>query len=562
MKHALPPCSSLRLLAAATTIVLALVAVEARGQIKLDAAAGSAGEQRADRALDAARKNPLDLRAFLVDMPKGGDLHNHLSGAIYAETWIQEAAEDRMCVDRTTLSVSSAPGAVSSAPANPPAVSVGPCGDGKVAASEAFTDQHLYDALVDAFSMRGFVPSTGVTAHDHFFDTFEKFDAISDRHLGDWLDEVATRAARQNEQYLELMHTPSIAHALAIAKEVGWMDDFGKLREQLLAHGLRDDVAAVRGDLDRGEALREEHEHCRQTDREAGCGVEIRYLYQVLRGFPKEDVYAQLVAAFETAASDPRVVGINMVMPEDGYTAMRDYDLQMRMVGFLHGAYPTVHISLHAGELAPGLVPNEGLCCHIRQAVEVAHAERIGHGVSVMYEDRPDELLREMAARHVMVEINLTSNDVILGVKGNDDPFPVYRKAGVPVALSSDDEGVSRIDITREFVRAVETYGLGYSDLKQLVRNSIEYSFLAGESLWRERGVFSRMVTECSGGGDAPPSDKCQSFLRANEKARQEWELERRFHEFEHNQGQSLKEHTVRSKIAPSMSQKIKTEGP
>jgi adenosine deaminase len=517
-------CSLVLAVTVATTIGLSGFSVEARAQVTLDAPPESSGEVRAAQAMEAAKKNPLELRAFLVAMPKGGDLHNHLGGAIYAETWIREAAEDRMCVDRATMVI---------LPALVGAPDAAHCGTGKVAASEAFTDQHLYDAMVDAFSMRGFVASTGVSGHDHFFDSFEKIRAISDSHLGDWLDEVAVRAARQNEQYLELMHTPSFAHAFGVAKEVGWMDEFGKLREQLLAHGLRDDVAVVRGDLDRADALREEHEHCRQADRAAACGVEIRYLYQVLRGFPKEDVYAQLVLAFENAASDPRVVGINMVMAEDGAISMRDYDLQMRMVGFLHRAYPGVHISLHAGELAPVQVPYEGLCCHIREAVEVAGAERIGHGVSVMYEDRSNELLREMAARHVMVEINLTSNDLILGVKGGDHPFPIYRKAGVPVALSTDDEGVSRIDITHEFVRAVETYGLSYADLKQLVRNSIECSFLPGNSLWRERGVFTRMVSECAGIGGAAPSDRCQTFLLANEKARQEWELEQRLRVFE-----------------------------
>ena len=109
-------------------------------------------------------------------------------------------------------------------------------------------------------------------------------------------------------------------------------------------------------------------------------------------------------------------------MPEDGTISMADYALHMKIVGFLHGLYPKVHISLHAGELAPGLVPPEGLCCHIRLAVEDAHAERIGHGVDVMYEDRPYDLLKEMAAKHVMVEINLTSNDVILGVSRKRSP--------------------------------------------------------------------------------------------------------------------------------------------
>ena len=74
-------------------------------------------------------------------------------------------------------------------------------------------------------------------------------------------------------------------------------------------------------------------------------------------------------------------------MPEDGFISMRDYTLQMKMLDYLHSVYPKVHITLHAGELAPGLVPPEGLRFHIRQAVELGHAERIGHGVDVMYED-------------------------------------------------------------------------------------------------------------------------------------------------------------------------------
>jgi hypothetical protein len=40
------------------------------------------------------------------------------------------------------------------------------------------------------------------------------------------------------------------------------------------------------------------------------------------------------------------------------------------------------------------------------------------------------------------VEINLTSNDQILGVHGAMHPFPAYRAAGVPTVLSTDDEGV------------------------------------------------------------------------------------------------------------------------
>jgi adenosine deaminase len=494
-------------------------------------AGGASAEQRTARAFDAARANPLDLRAFLVGMPKGGDLHVHLSGAVYAESWIHAAAEDHLCVN--IASSSFVPPAAVVAGGN----SETTCAKGDVPAAQALSDQHLYDALVDAFSMRGFVPSTGVTGHDHFFDSFAKFGSVNSSHTGEWLDEVASRAATQNEQYLELMVTPPFDHTAAIAKELGWYADrgFGEFRDQLFAKGLRDDVAVARAYLDQAESLRRQIERCGAANPAPACGVEIRYIYQVLRAFPPEQVFAQTLLGFETMATDPRFVGINYVQPEDDHVAMSDYALHMRMVGFLRGVYLKSHVSLHAGELAPGMVPPEGLCCHIREAVEVAHAERIGHGVDVMYEDRPYELLKEMAAKHVMVEINLTSNDVILGISGKEDPLLIYRKFGVPVALSTDDEGVSRIDITHEYIRAVETYGFTYADLKRMVRTSLEHDFLPGASLWRNQDDFERPVAECSAGasGVEKPSSECAVFLQGNEKAQQQWELERRFRAFE-----------------------------
>src|SRR4029077_5651788 len=136
-----------------------------------------------------------------------------------------------------------------------------------------FKDQGLYDALVDAFSMRGYVPSPGVTGHDHFFDTFAKFRGTDHRHLGEWIDEVATRAAGQNEQYLELMHTPEFTHTATLATQIGWREDFAQLRKELLERGLREDVAPASAELDQAEALRRAREHCDLKAAEAACGV-------------------------------------------------------------------------------------------------------------------------------------------------------------------------------------------------------------------------------------------------------------------------------------------------
>jgi adenosine deaminase len=487
-------------------------------------------EKRASLSIESVRSSPLELRNLLLKMPKGADLHNHLYGAVYAESWIRDAAEDRLCIDPAAIPGTKPVFSPADHQQAPPA-----CGKGKIPAGEVFQDQNLYDQLIDAFSMRGFVPSAGETGHDHFFRAFAKFGGVSESHLGKWLDEIATRADGQNEQYIELMHTPDFSHSAKAGYEIGWQDDLGRFRDALLAKGIAADISEARAAINADEAIRSQHERCGQPDASSACRLQIRYLCQVLRGFPKQQVFAQTIFCFELASVDPRFVGINFVMPEDGYISMADYALHMRMVGFLHPLYPKVHISLHAGEIAPGLVPYEGLCCHIRLAVEQAFAERIGHGVDVIYEQHPHELLKELAAKHVMVEINLSSNDVILGVAGKDHPLPIYRKFGVPVALSTDDEGVSRIDLTHEYVRAVEAYGLRYMDLKQMVRTGMEHNFLAGRSLWATPDKFTTPVPACVHDqlGTEKTSRACENFLKTSEKAQQQWELERRFQAFE-----------------------------
>jgi len=498
----------------------------------------STPELRTARALDeAAKTGPVALRGFLYAMPKGTDLHYHLSGGIYAETFIHDAAQDGLCVDPIALAFAKPMAQTRSLPPQPV------CGEGKVRADSVHKDQHLYDQLIDSFSMRTFVPITGKSGHDQFFDTFERFEGTSHAHLGEWLDEIATRAGAQNEQYLEIMHTPhQWTDGAALAEKIGYHADFAEYRKLLLDAGLGSAIPAIRADLDRAESERNELEECGKPDAQPACTVQIRYLYQVLRAMPPDSVFAQILLGFELASADPRVVGINLVQPEDGYVAMTDYRLHMQMIDALHTFYPKVHITLHAGEIALGLVPPEGLKFHIREAIEQGHAERIGHGVDIMDEDRPYDLLKEMAARRIMVEINLTSNDVILNVKGNDHPLLRYRQYGVPVALSTDDEGVSRIDLTNEYVRAVATYHFTYPELKDMVRTGLEHSFLPGDSFWQQSppsetnpgDTFTKPAAACAGQlGKEQPTGKCADFLKGSQKATQQFELERRFKVFE-----------------------------
>src|SRR5262245_45183839 len=230
-------------------------------------------------------------------------------------------------------------------------------------------------------------------------------------------------------------------------------------------------------------------------------------------------------------ANDPtsKVVGLNLVQPEDSLSSLQNFSVQMDMLNFLKPLYPKAHITLHAGELAPGLVPPEALTFHIRESILTGHAERIGHGVDVMNERDPQGLLYEMVRRNVLVEICLTSNETILGISKSQHPLATYLQYGVPVALATDDEGVARSEISREYLKAVEDHGLRYLQLKAMARNSLQYAFLPGASLWRDVRKFIPVV-QCANGAS---SDACRRYLEANEKARLQWKLEDAFRAFE-----------------------------
>jgi adenosine deaminase len=516
--------SAIRRAAASLALLVLVLAGPASAQRRGRAVTPAApvpteAERRTGEALAAARASDASLMAFLRGMPKGADLHSHLSGAIYAESYLLWAAEAGLCAmpDSATLS----------AP---------PCTGNHVPVVTALRDTALSRQLVNGWSMRGWDPAK-VSGHDQFFATFGRFGMATYGRTGDMLAEATSRAAAGHVRYMELMQTPDNGAVAALGRRVGWDTaaagpDFGALRTRMLAAGLRDTLAHARANLDSAEARRNAIQGCPQASSAGPCGVTVRWLYQVSRARAPEQVFAQILAGFELASMDPRVVGFNLVQPEDNAVAVRDFSLQMRMIGFLRPLYPTVRVSLHAGELVAGLVGPEALRSHIRESVMVAGASRIGHGVDVMGEEGSAELLREMARRRVMVEIALTSNDVILGVRGAAHPLHAYMAAGVPVALATDDEGVARSDMTQEYAKAVRDQGLDYLTLKAMARTSLEHAFIHGASFWKDARTFAPVdaCAERAGGWTAPA---CQAFVAASPKAGVQMQLEQDFHEFE-----------------------------
>jgi adenosine deaminase len=485
-------------------------------------AAAQTAEQKTARYLDSIRGKPPLLLAFLREMPKGGDLHVHLDGAVYAEDMLDFAVSDNLCVDRTTSRLVAPPCDSCERYTAKPAIRC------------AYNDHVLYNQIIDAWSMRNWRPGEE-SGHDHFFATFDKFALAAHNHAVEAIATVVNRAARQRVQYIEFMYAPDAGAASELGMKLGWDGDFASMREKLLTGGLKEIAAAASKTLAEEDARARAQLKCGTPEAEPGCSVTVRYLYRVLRGLPPEAVFAQMVAGFELASSDPHFLGLNLVMPEDWYVPIHDFNEHMAMLDYLHGVYPKVHVSLHAGELAMGLVKPEDLTFHVRASVERGHAERIGHGVDIMSEKDPIGLMKEMAARNVLVEINLTSNDQILGVSGDDHPLPIYMKYGVPVAISTDDQGVARSDMTHEYLRAAQDFHLSYPELKRMVRQTLEHSFLPGESVWASTKAAFRVVSACATDklGAEKPSAPCVKFLVASEHAQKQWKLEEEFAEFE-----------------------------
>ncbi|HWU03569.1 MAG TPA: adenosine deaminase [Novosphingobium sp.] len=475
----------------------------------------SAREAQVAQLMAKAASHPAQLRVMMRQMPKGGDLHNHLGGSIYAEDFLHWAAGSGLCAN------AAGDGLVP-----------GPCAPGRGIDAIAMQQPFLYARLVDALSTRGWQHGVGaneVSGHTQFFATFDKFGIASRGHDAQVLAITRQIAAGDHVLYLELDHNPEAVMAHVLATPDVPLDAAGLearyAQEMALAGPVIDKAIAQ---LDRNEAAANALLGCGTAAADPACGIAVHYLTWGARGMQPAAAFRSLVLGFALAARDPRFVGVNIVQPEDWPVALRDYDLHMAMFRFLEGKYPQVRPTLHAGELAMGQVAPPHLRDHIAKAI-AAGAQRIGHGTDIALEQDARATMATMARKGIAVEINLSSNDVILGVKGGEHPLNLYRRMGVPVVLATDDEGVLRTDMTNEYVRAVTEQGLGYRDLKAMARASITYSFAPGQSLWRT-GLPGVPVASCAGGFAMPA---CRALMAGSEKARLEAALEARFAAFE-----------------------------
>lgn len=471
-----------------------------------------ADERGAERAFLRAKRTEPELMAFLAKMPKGGDLHNHAGGAVYSDYALDAAVKRGLFFDPATLAFTD--------------------DATKIPAARLLQDDTLRYKWLNAASMRGWMGG-GQSGHDHFFGTFG-ISGSGRRAIAeaDYLREVVGRAKRQNLQYMELMYgtSPGLAED-QYYKDLPSSNDMEKALETLRPR-LQMLLAATKPHLDAREKLASAIEQNSFTG--ADEPITVRWIYSIGRLVSDDEFFAQAAAGIFLAANEPRVVAMNMVQPEDHPVARTHFETQMRILDFLWRNLGKPNLTLHAGELTPSISPPEAMTDRIRKTIEIGHARRIGHGVSIAWEENLDELLAKMKRDGIAVEICLSSNATILGVSGDRHPFRLYRQAGVPVFLNTDDEGVSRSTMTLEWVKAVREQGVDYKELKDLARNSIEYAFLPGRSLYEGRD-YRRLAGPFRDARQPSwkPGEEAKRILAQSEKMRVQLRLERAFAEFE-----------------------------
>lgn len=444
--------------------------------------------------LRGSEPNIAKLNLFFTQMPKGGDLHNHYTGTLYAETYLGWVARKGWWINPCTLKI----------------VTTQESGDcASLTVQQLIANNTLYRKLLTLWSDMDYRNHF----HDqpppdsNFFNTFGYFGTVSNEYMSTGLNILKQRAIKENVNYIETM----LSSVPVKSAEYFSPEDAIKLNAQLKAAQSPEEIdkllAQISATLDANKDFHAAVDKFVAMVTTVHQGIDndvftMRYQTYASRVAEPLQVFMNLYAGFMASDKSPLIVGVNIVAPENNIVALNDYTLHMQMFGYLHQRYPDVNRALHAGELTLGMVEPKDLLFHIKQALEIAHAQRIGHAVDLPYEQNSPELLEELK-KNAAIEINLTSNQFILGVARNEHPYLIYSSYGVPLVISTDDSGVSRNNLSNEYMLLATRYHPSYARIKEYVYNSIKYSFLspgdkssANKVLDKKYAEFEREMAE------------------------------------------------------------------
>jgi adenosine deaminase CECR1 len=389
-----------------------------------------------------------NLYRALYYMPKGGDLHNHLSGATFPEWWYDAAlAEKERGYEYYTK------------------VRIENCRD---YGGNEFTFIPYY------LMFRNIQASQFEQLSDCEKSEHKRLEDLTDDEKAAWLNSIRLDKVHEGRDEFFQTHWQrlfALANNPYVQAEILYrnMKAFGEegvtyLETQIGLMGfLRADGSTMPPE-ETADILRKRLQQQDAID----TGVIARFHGAILRFTPYAEERLRTIYKFVHDNSDV-FVGVNFVGREDndqGYPlrflpTMRD----------LRRQYSGVNLSIHAGEVDE---PNS----HVRDTLLLG-ADRIGHGLNLITDD---DTMRLMRHGPYLVETNLISNLKLQYVNDySEHPFPEYLRTGIPVALSTDDRGMWDSTMTDEFYVAVTEFNLSWEEVKQLSRNSLKYAFVAPE---------------------------------------------------------------------------------
>lgn len=467
---------------------------------------GSVNYGSIDEKFNVICQNTPMLVDFLDDFPKGADLHNHASGAAYIEYGIIYAHQKGFFYDLEKLEIvkedtTKKETTFTPYSANSPQKKVGFGGWMKgrphlIAVKDLLTNDEQLQEYLDVVSARGWHENT-INGLDHFFNAFSH--KVSENKAQS-LARILARNYSQGVRYVELM-TSAISWDVIV--------DLQKLvpEESFDITNLEESYAKISSYLDSPEFKYEIVSYMDKREKAVAAILEeqynltltgdkpdvvVRYIPQLYRMQSLHSIFISAAANLKASMLDERIVATNMVQAESSIPAMINFTKQMKILDFFWNKLGEPKIALHAGELVLRESPLEPMRDRISKSITMGHASRIGHGISIAWEEDTEKTLKMMRDKGVAVEICLSSNDMILGVSGKDHPLSMYMQAGVPVSISTDDEGISRSNLTMEYVRAVQEHGLSYEKLKQIAKNGLQYSFLDGDGIYSVDGTVKK----------------------------------------------------------------------
>jgi adenosine deaminase CECR1 len=388
---------------------------------------------------------PAQLYRFLYALPKGGDLHNHLTGAVRSE-WFWDAAlaaEKRGYIYYTRVRIENC----------------APYGHKEFGPGKAL------------LLFKDIQASTFETLDACGKSEFKRLQDLDARERQAWLDSMRLDLPYEGrDEFFEaiwdrindLLKNPHLICDILLRN----MQAFGQegvvyLETQQGAEGaVRPDGSPYSVD----EVVGIYRQFLASPPAKA-TGVEVRLQNALLRFTPDAERRLRELYAITDRYRD-LYVGVNMVGREDND---KGYPLRfLPVLRELRHHYPDINLSIHAGEVDE---PN----FHVRDTLLLG-AQRIGHGVNLITD--PDTMLR-MRYGPYLVEINLISNLLLEYVSDySQHPFPEYLRTGIPVALSTDDRGMWDSNMSDEFFVAVKEFNLSWEEIVKLGRNSLQYSFL------------------------------------------------------------------------------------